>query len=219
MTPEQQLLDGVKIIATYLEPLGFNFKLIGTGKSSGGHFAYGQFVCGDREIELHFRYSLGLVSYKVGNLVLGHEDYINLLDKHGQNKYPNFSDEPNDAFKCLKFDLENFLEDFAENNALNFRQKAPEKVKEIEKHQTIKNKAYKKLYSGDQRIIDKAKVEFKNGNYLQVDNLKSQIQHPDLLTTTERKIFELNDVRKKTAYKNTLPKAGRSWWQKLFGSK
>ena len=159
MTPEQQLLDRVKIISTYLEPLGFHFKLLGTGQSSGGHFAYGQFICGDRVIELHYRWSLGLVSYKVDNLILGHEDYINLLGKHGQNKYPNFSDEPNDAFKCLKFDLENLMEDFTENNASLFRQKASEKAFEIEKQQAIKNNADMKIYSGDQRIIDQAKVE------------------------------------------------------------
>lgn len=196
MTPEQQLLEGVKIISTYLGPLGFHFKLLGTGQSSGGHFAFGQFVCGDREIELHFRWSLGLVSYKADNTVLGHEDYINLLDKHGQNKYPNFSDEPNDAFKCLKFDLENLMKDFTENNAVQFRQKGPEKAIEIEKQQEVKNKANKKIYSGDQQKIDQAKIEFKNGNYVEVDKLKKQIQHPDLLTETEKKIFELNNVRK-----------------------
>ena len=195
LTPEQHLLDGVKILSTYLEPLGFHFKLTGTGQSSGGHFAFGQFVSADRQIELHFRWSLGLVTYRVGNVVLGHEDYINLLDKHGQNKYPNFSDEPNDAFKCLKFDLENLLQDFAENNAIQFRQNAPGKVIEIAKYQAIKDNADKKIYSGDQRLIDQAKVEFKNGNYLQVDKLKRQIQHPDLLTIIEKKLFELNDKR------------------------
>jgi len=199
LTPEQHLLEGVKILSTYFEPLGFHFKLTGTGQSSGGHFAYGQFVCGDREIELHFRWSLGLVSYKVGDTVLGHEDYINLLDKHGQNKYPNFSDEPIDAFKCLKSDLENLLKDFAENNAVQFRQKGPEKAIEIEKQQEIKNNNDKKIYSGDQRKIDQAKIEFRNGNYLEVDKLKRQIQHKDLLTETEKKIFELNDDRKKNA--------------------
>ncbi|MEP7267594.1 MAG: hypothetical protein ABI844_08190 [Saprospiraceae bacterium] len=199
LTPEQYLLDGIKILSPYFEPKGFHFKLAGTGQGSGGHFAFGQFVCGDKEIELHFRWSLGLVSYTVGNVVLGHEGYINLLEKHGQNKYPNFSDEPNDAFKCLKFDLENLLQDFAENNAILFRQKALENLIEIEKHQAIKINADKKIYSGDQRIIDQAKVEFKNGNYLQVDNLKSQIKRLDLLTIMEKKIFDLNDDRKKHA--------------------
>ncbi len=200
MTPEQHLLDGVKILSTYLEPLGFHFKLKGTGNSSGGNFACGQFVCDDKEIELHFRWSLGLVSYKVKNLILMHEDYINLLEKHGQNKYPNFSNNPNDAFTCLKFDLENLLKDFTENNAIEFRQKAPKKLKEIEMIEAIKSDAELKKYSGDQRIIDKAKIEFRNGNYLKVDELKNKIQHPNLLSKTEQKIFELNDDRKK----NTL---------------
>lgn len=199
MTPELHLLNGVRILSTYLEPLGFHFKLSGTGQSSGGHFAYGKFICGDREIELHFRWSLGLVSYKAANTILGHEDYINLVNKHGQNKYPNFSNEPNDAFKCLKFDLENFLVDFTENNAFQFRQKGPEKALEIEKRQETKNNADMKIYSGDKRKIDQAKIEFKNGNYEEVDKLKRQIQHPDLLTKTEKRLFELNDERKKNA--------------------
>ena len=198
VTPEQHLLDGVKILSTYLEPLSFHFKFLGAGQSSGGHFAYGQFICGDREIELHFRFSLGLVTYKAGNLVLSHEHYIDLLNKHGQNKYPNFSDVKNDAFGCLKSDLENLLKDFTENNASQFRQKAHEKIKEIEKKQTIKNNADKKIYSGDQRIIDLAKVEFKKGNYSQVEKLKSQIQYLELLTATEKKMFEFNDSRNKT---------------------
>ena len=87
--------------------------------------------------------------------------------------------------------------DFTENNAILYKQKAPDKIFEIERQQAIKNNANKKIYSGDQRIIDQAKAEFKNGNYLQVDKLKRQIQHPDLLTETEKKIFELNDTRKK----------------------
>ncbi|HEY1047536.1 MAG TPA: hypothetical protein VGF79_13910 [Bacteroidia bacterium] len=196
LTPEQLLLDGVKILSTYLEPLGFHFKLLGAGKSSGGKFAFGHFICGDREVELHFRWSLGLVSYKAGNTILRHEDYINLINKLGQNKYPNFSEDPYDAFKCLKFDLENLLKDFFENDAVQFREKAPEKAKEIEKQIEIKNNADLKSYSGDQRIMDQVKVEFRMGNYLKVDKLKRQIQHPDLLTSTEKEIFELNDKKK-----------------------
>ena len=196
LTPQQSLLEGVKILSTYLEPLGFQFKLNGTGNSSGGHFAHGNFYCGDREIMMHYRWSLGLVSYKVGNLVLGHEDYIDLIDKHGQNKYPNFSNESTDAFNCLRFDLENLLNDFTENNAIQFREKAPEKIMAINKIQEIKKNVYKKNISGDRQIIEQAKAEFKNGNYNLVDDLKKKIQHLDLLTETEKKIFELNDKKK-----------------------
>lgn len=105
MTPEQHLTKGVKILSSYLEPLGFRFELQGTGKGSGGALAYGHFIKSGglfgqaRKIELHFRYSLGLVSYAVGKLVLSHQDYVDLLSRHGQNKYPNFSDDPQEALR------------------------------------------------------------------------------------------------------------------------
>lgn len=197
MGPEQHLLEGAKILLTYLGPLGFKFQLIEVGQSSGGHFAQGQFVCADRALYLHFRWSLGLVSYQVENLTLSHEDYVSLLNKQGLNKYPNFSDDPNDAFHCLKFDLENLLNDFAENNATIFRQRALSKIKELEELQILKSQENKKIYSGDKKILDQVKVEFKKGNYILVDKLKEQIKHPELLTKTEIKLFELNNSRKK----------------------
>ncbi|MES2430662.1 MAG: hypothetical protein V4556_06960 [Bacteroidota bacterium] len=201
MTPEQQLLDGVKILSAYLEPFGFKFQLKGTGKGSGGHFAYGQFINSgglfskSKNIELHFRGSLGLVTYNVGNLTLSHEDYINLLGKQGQNKYPNFPDAPQDSFTCLLWDFKNLLNDFLENNATLFKQKAPDRITQIKKQQEFLSMSEDKKYSGDQRVIDQAKIEFKKGNYSQVDKLKRQLQHPDLLTATEKKMFELNDDR------------------------
>lgn len=203
LTPEQELRDGVKILSPYLEPLGFKFQLKETGKGSGGHFAYGHFYNNGglfsktRKIELHFRWSLGLVSYFVGDLALSHQDYVDLLSKHGQNKYPNFSDNPQDAFHCLLWDLQHLLNDFTENNAVIFKEKAPKRINEIKQQQKIINQADKKIYSGDQRLIDQAKAEFKKGNYLQVDKLRQQLQYPELLSATEKKLFELNDERKK----------------------
>ncbi len=203
MTPEQHLLDGVKVLSPYLEPLGFKFQLVETGKGSGGHLAYGHFINSGglfskpKRIELHFRWSLGLVEYFVGDLALSHQDYVDMLGKHGQNKYPNFSDNPQNAFHCLLWDLENLLNEFTEHDAVVFKQKAPDRIREIKKQQEISNQADKKKYSGDQRLIDQAKAEFRKGNYVQVDKLKQQLEYPELLTATERKLFQLNDERKK----------------------
>jgi len=202
LIPEQHLTDGVKVLSVYLEPLGFKFQLKETGQGSGGHFAYGAFIKSgglfgkQRKIELHFRWSLGLVGYIIEDLRLSHEDYIYLLGKHGQNKYPNFSDNPQDAFQCLLWDLKNLLNDFTEHGAAIFKMKAPEKVKELELQQEIFNQADKKKYSGDERLIEQAKIEFKKGNYEQVDKLRQRIQYPELLTKTENKLFELNNARK-----------------------
>jgi len=195
LKPEQLLINGAEILSTYLSSLDFKFKLIETGHGSGGDFAHGQFFNEDRMIDLHFRWSLGLVSYKINDLILSHEDYIELVDKHGQNKYPNFSDDPLDAFRCLLFDLKELLNDFTEKNAAAFRQKAADKIKDLNKNQVLKSNADKKIYSGDQRLIDQIRTEFKKGNYSQVNKLKIRIQNPELLTATEKRLLEINDEK------------------------
>ena len=203
MTPEQHLSEGVKVLSPYLEPLGFRFELKGTGKSSGGTFAYGHFIKRgrlfgrQRKIELHFRFSLGLVSYTVGDLVLSHQDFVDLLDKHGKNKYPNFSDDPQDAFHCLLWDIKNILNDFTEHKAVIFRQKASKRLKEIRKGQEAMQQNDLKNSSGDQCLINKASIAFKKGHYREVDRLKQQLKYPALLSRTEQKLFELNNKHMK----------------------
>lgn len=201
MTPEQHLMEGVKILSPYLEPLGFRFELLGTGKSSGGALAYGHFVKSGglfdqvRKIEFHFRYSLGLVSYAVGKQALSHQDYVDLLGQHGQNKYPNFSDDPQESFHCLLWDLQHILNDFTEHKAAIFRQKVPGKLKEIAEQQEALRLQHQKKSSGDQALIEQATIAFRKGDYQEVDRLKRQLMYPALLSKTERKLFELNDER------------------------
>src|ERR1043166_1402075 len=158
-----------------------------TGIGSGGTYAHGNFIAGDRIIELHFRYSL-LVYYRVGKIALTHEDYIDLLSKHGQNKYPNFSDDKQESFQCLLSDLKSLLTDFTENNASFVRQNGPAILNEI----ANKNLLYNRKMSGDLDLIDQAKTEFKKANYSLVNSLKKEIKYPDLLTATEIKMFELS---------------------------
>src|SRR5437868_689109 len=98
MTPINALLEGCKILDAVMKPHGFNFVGGLTGKGSGGYFASGEYVRGDRRLELHFRYSLGLVTYHIGELSLTHDEYMRaLLGKDGGNKYPGFSDDPLDG--------------------------------------------------------------------------------------------------------------------------
>ncbi len=66
-----------------------------------------EYVRGDRRLELHFRHSLGLVAYHVGEEALTHEDYMRaVLGPRRENKYPGFSSDPLDAFRDLAHDLE-----------------------------------------------------------------------------------------------------------------
>jgi hypothetical protein len=191
-TQTQILIKGANILSNYLKPLGFNISLIEKGAGSGGPFAHGKFTCGDRELDFHFQHSLGLVSYKIDNLVLGHEAYIKLLGFYGKNKYPNFSKNYEKAFYALRYDLQNFLNDFTENNAEIVRQKKIYIIEEIEKEKTLINNSNKKIYSGDKKIIEQARFEFKCRNYLIVNDLRKKIQHPELMTAVEKKLFDTN---------------------------
>ncbi len=59
---------------------------------------------GDRRLELHFRWSLGLVSYQVGDVKISHSEYLRVQGIMGA--YPGFSEKPIDAFVHLLSDLE-----------------------------------------------------------------------------------------------------------------
>ena len=78
------LLAGVELLDELLAPHGFRFEFRGADRGSGGEFAWGEYVRGERRLELHFRYSLGLVAYRVGGLWIAHEPYLRALGVPGE---------------------------------------------------------------------------------------------------------------------------------------
>lgn len=96
--------------------------MVASGSSSSGAFAQGEFVRGERRLELHFRRSLGLVTYHVGALALAHDDYMRaLLGRSGASHYPAFSDEPFVGFEALCQDLAEHCSDFVSGSGEQFR--------------------------------------------------------------------------------------------------
>jgi len=92
-----------------------------SSESSGGNFASGEYVRDDRRLEIHFRFSVGLVTYHVGSLSLVHDSYMQvLLGKNGGNQYPGFSEDPLDGFRDLRYDLSHFCEDFLNGSGEEF---------------------------------------------------------------------------------------------------
>jgi hypothetical protein len=113
VNPREILKEGQQILDAVLVPHGFVFKQTAFGKSSGGDYASGRYEREDRHLDIHFRHSLGLVTYHAGALVISHEAYMrSLLGPQGGNRYPSFSDDPLEAFRCLAFDLKTFGSDF-----------------------------------------------------------------------------------------------------------
>src|ERR1700739_4426502 len=107
--PIEILREGRTLLDPVMNRHGFSFEDGLAGASSGGAYASGSYVNGDRSLEIHFRFSLGLITYHFGRTSLDHESYMHaLLGTNGGNKYPGFSEDPLDAFKGLAYDLENF---------------------------------------------------------------------------------------------------------------
>jgi len=107
--PNEILSEGRSLLDPVLVPQGFSFVDGPSGKGSGGPFASATYVNGDRKLELHYRHSLGLVTYHFGEESLDHESYMrSALGAPGGNRYPDFSDDPLDAFRDLAYDLQTF---------------------------------------------------------------------------------------------------------------
>ena len=105
----QIMQQGVRVLAPLLDEHGFAWEQGASGNSSGGVFSSGAFVRGNRRLELHFRSSLGLVSYSVAGCSLPHTEFIRAQGAaRGANAYPGYSSEPLDAFRDLLRDLERF---------------------------------------------------------------------------------------------------------------
>jgi hypothetical protein len=103
---------GRQLLASTLESHGFAWVPGSAGKGSGGHFASGAYIRGDRRLELHFRLSLGLVTYHLGSVSISHDDFMRYTGHGHDAKYPGFSSDPLDAFRDLASDLASFGGDF-----------------------------------------------------------------------------------------------------------
>lgn len=183
--PKEALIEGVQILRPLLEPHGFRFEFRGEGESSGGHFAWGEFVRGDRRIELHFRHSLGLIRYRVGDESASHEAYMRELGVWKYCEYPGFSEDVIGPFRGLAHDLA-FADEFTSGNAetLN-RAAAKESISARELGQEFIGAAV-----GDARRREEMRARFREKRYSEVLSLAFELKYPDQLSASERRMVE-----------------------------
>jgi hypothetical protein len=124
-SPTELLERGVAELTPVLGPAGFEFIQSDEGVDNGGPFASGEFLRGDRRLELHVRSSVGLVRYHFGEESLSHEDLVRgvrALDGiSAEGQYPGFSTDPMAGFRHLRHDLELFGAIFLRGGAKAFR--------------------------------------------------------------------------------------------------
>jgi hypothetical protein len=188
--PKDVLKKGVKLLKPLLRSNGFRFRLGRQGKGSGGAYASGEFVRKDRRLELHFRGSLGLVQYRVGQDSASHEFYMRELDVWDQCKYPGFSDDPMDAFARLAHDL-TFADDFLDGTATVLRQAAAKEAANTAAQQADLMAGY----VGDKRKLDQLRECFREKQYSEVVRLARELKYPDRISESQRKMVEIAQRR------------------------
>lgn len=184
---------GANLLGEYLYPLGFHFEIISEGAGSGGAFVGGVFKRDTLKLEIHFRDSLGMVSYHLNENSVSHENYMSALGVRERCQYPGFSAEPLDAFRHLKHDLLKFGDDFTGRDNFVLK-KAIEAEKARVAHESKKLEA---KYLGDDKKITKGKQYFKLKKYKECIEILESIQFPEFLSNSDRKILELAQKRLK----------------------
>jgi hypothetical protein len=119
------LIRGVAELTEVLGPAGFEFVQTEDEVTTGGAFASGEFLRGDRRLELQVRSSLTLVRYHFGDEALSHEDLVRgvraLEAISAEGQYPGFSNDPMVGFRHLRHDIERFGAIFLRGGAKAFR--------------------------------------------------------------------------------------------------
>jgi hypothetical protein len=192
MQPLEAFEKGLVLLQPVLGRAGFVFVGAAARKGSGGAFASGDFVRGDRRLELHFRYSLGLVTYHVREHMLSHEAYMRALGvPPTDNQYPGYSNDPLDGFRHLAADLTQFGTEFLYGDAAVLLEHAPHDTHQRE----VDWRKEKAGYEGDDERRREAKKLFRQGDYARVVEILTSLHYPEFLTTSEQRTLEIARTR------------------------
>ena len=187
-SPRKQLELGAEILAPALEPFGFSFTLIHDGNGSGGPFAAGRFARGSRELSLHHRWGLGIVTFGNAEMNLPHSDYLKFLGTYNRSKFSwTALDSGLDRYRALRFDLENLCSDFTTGDASRLDGAAREYAERIAQHGIQLNAEA----VGDLEKRRMARAAFKNELYDDVIELMESIAYPDLISPSETRMVEI----------------------------
>lgn len=114
---EQWLIEFTQKLNPFLNPLGFVFEISGSGVSSGGEFAAGFYVNGDKKIGLIYRAitGLGSVNYEYHQMAISHSNLMSHLGKYevsklkyDTNKFSSYSKDGGSVHDALVYDIQNF---------------------------------------------------------------------------------------------------------------
>jgi hypothetical protein len=184
--------SGAAILSPLLKRYRLQFRIVSEGQGSGGEYCEAVFSDNVRVLELHFRASLGLVTYHLAGEKISHQAYMKALGIAEACAYPGFSDDPLDGFRHLLTDLERFGDDFLSGDGFVLQRAAKAEL------QCSEQRGHQKMLVsvGDKSSRSEARAQFRTMNYSRVIELLESLQFPDNLSPAERNMLML--AKKKT---------------------
>lgn len=155
-----------------------------------------RFVNSARSVELNHLYSLGPVIYSIREFSVEHTLYSQALGLTVAGQFPCFADDSISGYGALLHDLENLLSPFFVGIEDDFMAIARQYMQAQKQQHANDNRDLNYYAAGEDRLKAHARELFREGNYAEVVQIESQIQFPDLLTDSERKIFALARKRR-----------------------
>jgi hypothetical protein len=116
MDPRQVFRDGVAILDRAMRPAGFKFEQVRVSQ-----YPCGRYSRRGRVLEFHVSSSLGLVSQRIGEIAVMHDDWMRALLGPNGGAYPTHSDDPLDSFYALHKDLARHCDDFLRGDGERWR--------------------------------------------------------------------------------------------------
>jgi len=188
------LIAGASVLEAVLSGSGFQWEFRGEGIGSGGWFAWGDFICGDRTLELHFRSALGIVRYHAGDCGASHHIYMQELGVWDQCLYPGFSGDDASAFHRLAHDL-GFADDFISGEAEVLRRAAGREGLDAAKH----HQQLMVIYVGDAEKRAHMADSFRDGNFGDVVRLAAQLKYPEMMSESEQRLVSIANRNRRPA--------------------
>jgi hypothetical protein len=118
MSRAEILRQGVEILNSVMAPAKFRFEQV-----HDGTYLCGRYTRADRTLELHYSDSLRLVSQRIGDLVVMHDDFMRALVGPAGGRYPgdDHGADPLDGFRRLLADLQSHGDEFLRGSERKWR--------------------------------------------------------------------------------------------------
>jgi hypothetical protein len=186
--PKAELEAGAKILESALAPHGFVFAFQDAGHGSGGDYAWGKYLCGDRSLYLHHRWGLGIVEYHIGDLWIEHSAYLNFLGVERQSDLISLPLESGpERYRALHSDLTRYCGDFIYGPAIDWTLAA---TGEGRRRQARSEQQHANAV-GDNRKRERARELFREGQYSEAVGLLESLRYPELLSHSEEEMLRI----------------------------